>query len=214
MINYNYQSQANIQCFLEDVEYCERKDAFLKIFSDFKEAGIRYGVACSMNLFFRGVVDEFHDIDLIVDINDIPKIEEIMKAKGAILKETGGNGYCESDVYMHFQFGRVDVDIISGFRLVTFNTHFEYYFNEKEVDCIFVEGEKVPLISMEALYILYSMMEGWQARRRYKRILIEEYLLLEREKLQFPEILENSLNNRIPGWIRRNIRDILSSRNR
>ena len=211
MINsYDYQAQANIQCLLDDTEYTERKEAFYKIFSDFKEAGIRYGIACSMNLFLRGVVDEFHDIDLIVNISDIHKIEEIMKLNNAVLKETGGNGYCESDIYMHFQFGRVDIDIISGFRLVTFNACYEYHFNQEELDYINIEDNLIPMISMEALYILYSMMEGWQARRRYKRILIEEYLL--REKLNYSNILESSLNSQLPGWIKRNIKDILSSR--
>ena len=210
MINsYDYQSQANIQCLLDDTEYAERKEAFYKIFSDFKEAGIRYGIACSMNLFLRGVVDEFHDIDLIVDSNDIHKIEEIMKLNNAVLKETGGNGYCESDIYMHFQFGRVDIDIISGFRLVTFNACYEYHFNPVEIDYIHIEDNSLPMISMEALYILYSMMEGWQARRRYKRILIEEYLL--REKLNYSKIFKNALNSRLPGWIKRNIKEILSS---
>lgn len=209
MINsYNYQSKANIQCLLEDIEYSERKEAIFTLFNEFRKANIRWGLACSTNLFIRGVVDEFHDLDLIVEATDIPKIEKIMKDYNAILKETGGNGYCESDTYMHFQFGRIDVDIISGFRLVTFGTCYEYYFNEKELQYKNLEGNEIPLISMEALYLLYSMMEGWQARRRYKRILIEEYLL--REEVKFPQILEKAVETNLPGWIKRNIKDILN----
>ena len=125
MINsYDYQSKANIQCLLEDIEYSERKEALFTLYDELNKADIRWGLACSTNLFIRGIVDEFHDLDLLVDIKSIPKIEEIMGKLGAILKETGGNGYCESDMYMHFQFGRIDVDVISGFRLVTFGTHF------------------------------------------------------------------------------------------
>lgn len=30
----------------------------------------------------------------------------------------------------------------------------------------------IPLISSEAMFLLYCMMEGWQPRRRYKRILL------------------------------------------
>lgn len=208
MINsYDYQSKANIQCLLEDIEYSERKEALFTLYDELNKADIRWGLACSTNLFIRGIVDEFHDLDLLVDIKSIPKIEEIMEKLGAILKETGGNGYCESDMYMHFQFGRIDVDVISGFRLVTFGTHFEYYFNPEELQYMNLEGRNIPLVSMEALYLLYSMMEGWQARRRYKRVLIEEYLL--REEIKFPHILENSLGSNLPGWIKRNITAIL-----
>lgn len=208
MINsYDYQSKANIQCLLEDIEYSERKEALFTLYDELNKADIRWGLECSTNLFIRGIVDEFHDLDLLVDIKSIPKIEEIMGKLGAILKETGGNGYCESDMYMHFQFGRIDVDVISGFRLVTFGTHFEYYFNPEELQYMHLEGRNIPLVSMEALYLLYSMMEGWQARRRYKRVLIEEYLL--REEIKFPHILENSLGSNLPGWIKRNITAIL-----
>lgn len=209
MINsYDYQSEANIQCLLEDIEYSERKAALFTLFDELRKADVRWGLACSTNLFIRGIVDEFHDLDLIVDIKSIPKVEKIMKEQGAILKETGGNGYCESDIYMHFQFGRVDVDVISGFRVVTFGTHFEYYFNPEELQFIELEDKNIPLISMEALYLLYSMMEGWQARRRFKRVLIEEYLLAE--KLEFPQILESALSANLPSWIKRNIAGILN----
>lgn len=209
MINsYDYQSKANIQCLLEDIEYGERKVALFTLFDELRKADVRWGLACSTNLFIRGIVDEFHDLDLIVDIKSIPKVEEIMKEQGAILKETGGNGYCESDIYMHFQFGRVDVDVISGFRVVTFGTHFEYYFNPEELQFIELEDKNIPLISMEALYLLYSMMEGWQARRRFKRVLIEEYLLAE--KIEFPQILESALGANLPSWIKRNIAGILN----
>ena len=209
MINdYGYQSKANIQCLLEDVEYSERKEALFTIYDELNKANIRWGLACSTNLFIRGVVDEFHDLDFIVDIKSISKIEKIMGKLGAILKETGGNGYCESDIYMHFQFGRIDIDFISGFRVMTFGTHFEYYFNPEELQYINFEERNIPLISMEALYLLYSMMEGWQARRRYKRVLIEEYLLSE--ELFFPHILKRSLKSNLPGWIKRNIMAILN----
>ena len=209
MINvYDYQAQANIQCLLDDIEYSERKDTLFKIFDDFKKENIRWSLACSTNLFLRGIVDDFHDLDLIVDKNDVAKIMLIMENNNAILKETGGNGYCESDIYRHYQFGRVDVDIISVFRLVTFGTYFEYAYNSEEIDYISLDGKKFPLVSMEALYLLYSMMEGWQAKRRYKRVLIEEYLL--REEIKYPNILKESLNANLPGWIKRNVRDILN----
>ena len=206
--NYNYQANANIQCLVEDPEYKERKEALFLISHHFDKENVKWSLACSMNLFLRGIVDEFHDLDLIVDINDIDKIQKIMEKLGAILVDTGGNGYCESDKYMHFQLGRIDIDIISGFRVITFGTKFVYNFNINELEYIEIEHVKIPLVSMEAMYILYSMMEGWQPKRRYKRILIEEFLL--REEIQFNAILKRALKENLPGWIRRNIREILN----
>lgn len=84
--NYNYQSKANIQCLTGDVEYRDRQKGFLEIVSMFEKENIRWGLACSMNLFIRGIVDEFHDVDLLVESQDIPKIRKIME------KIRGGTG--------------------------------------------------------------------------------------------------------------------------
>lgn len=206
--NYNYQKEANILCLLEDKEYLERKEALFKIVNEFEKNGIRYGLACSMNLFLNGIVDEFHDLDFIIELSDTEKVKEVMEKIGAILKETGGIGYCESDVYMHFQLERVDIDIISGFRLLTFGTNFQYKFNENELVTCYIKNFTIPLIPLEALYVLYYMMEGWQPRRRYKRKLIEQYLIIE--GVSFPKILENSLTTELPLWIKKKIKLLLN----
>ena len=205
--NYEYQSEANVLCLLEDEEYLERKEALCKLADEFNKSGIRWGLACSMNLFLRGLVDEFHDLDLVVEEEDIPKVKDIMEKNGGILKATGGNGFCESNCYMHFQLKRVDIDIISGFRIITFGTKFLYNFNESEIEYIKVEEKKIPLIPVEALYLLYAMMEGWQAKRRYKRLLIGEYLVTR--DLKFPDILVNSLEEQLPAWIKKEVKLII-----
>ena len=192
MIDYIYQSQANISSLLEDGEYEERKNCLLKLLKNFEEKEVIYGVGCSFNLFLRGIVDEFHDFDLIVEKESISTVKQIMENLGAKLVATGGNGYCESDVYLHYQLGRVDVDIISGFRVLTYNTI------------------SIPLLPLECLYGLYYMMEGWQSRRRFKRILITEFF--ENNSLKYPEILERFLQDPLPGFVKREIRRILGLR--
>lgn len=207
--NYEYQSDANIECLLEDVGYLERKKVLLKIVDEFSKENIGWGLGCSANLFLRGIVDEFHDFDLIVDGNDIPKAQKVMENLKAKLIGTGGNGFCESDHYFHYQLGIVDVEIIAGFRVKTYNTEYVYSYNFKEIDfCTIYEENKItiPMIPMEAQYLLYSMMEGWQLRRRFKRILIQEYL---REIIEHRSILQKALEKDLPNWIKRNVRELL-----
>lgn len=209
--DYNYQAEANISCLIEDKDYEERREGFLIILRAFQKANLKYAVACSFNLFLRGIVDEFHGFDVIMDAQCIPKAKEVMENLGAKLVATGGNGFCESNVYLHYQLGRVDLDIISGFRVITFGTQILYEFNENEIEeCKIHEEEeiKIPLISAEALFMLYCMMEGWQLRRRYKRVLIGEFL---ENHLKFPEIFERFLKENIPGWIKREIRRIMQN---
>lgn len=212
MINdYDYQADANISSLLEERDYEERKNTIFMLLDEFKKEDIQFGIICSFNLFLRGIVDEFHDFDFLVDEKDIPKVEKVMKRLEANLVETGGNGYCESNVYQHYQLGRVDVDILSGFRLVTFNTEYLYEYNHIETEvCEIYEEEKIviPLISAEAMYLLYCMMEGWQPRRRYKRFLIGEFL---EKRIKFPQVLEGALADKLPGWVKREVRRILDS---
>lgn len=205
--NYDYQAELNISCLLEEVEYSERKECFLMLFEELLKEEIGWGVACSMNLFLRGIVDDFHDLDLIVDIKDINKIKKIMKRNGAKLVATGGNGYCESETYLHYQLGRTDIDVISGFQILTFGTNYIYNFNSKELDYVKIDGIKVPLISIEALYILYYMMEGWQKKRRYKRILIEDFILAT--KINHSTVFKKALSNKLPNWIKTSIKSML-----
>ena len=210
MLEYNYQSEANISSLLEDLEYKERKEALLIILKEFKNNEVKYGVACSFNLFLLGITDEFHDFDFIVDIDSISSVKKVMKELGAKLVDSGGNGVCESDIYLHYQLGRVDIDIISGFQILTFGTSIHYKYNSDEINTLIIyEDEKIeiPLITVEALFLLYAMMEGWQPKRRYKRILIEKYL--EDRSLEYPEIFREFLNSSLPGWIKREIRKLL-----
>lgn len=216
MKNYNYQEQssANLSCLLEDNEYNERKNGFLKAIHAFNEAGIRYGVACSFNLFLRGMVDDFHDFDIIVELEDVAKLRLIMEDLGAELVLTGGNGYCESEAFMRYHLGRTDFDIISGFKVITFGTQYLYRYNETEIENITIyedETINVPLITLEALYILYGMMEGWQPKRKFKRLLIQE--VLENE-MNFMDIFNSALSTQnLPGWLRRECRRLLAIHN-
>lgn len=209
MRDYNFQVDANVSSLLEDKDYEERKNTILRLLKAFQAENVRFGMCCSFNLFLRGIVDEFHDFDFLVDEQDVPKVEDIMKQLGATLVGQGGNGFCESNVYRHYQLERVDVDILAGFRLVTFNTEYLYEYNQFEIETIEIYEEErivIPLVAAEGLYLLYYMMEGWQARRRYKRLLIGEYL---EEGIKFPQILERGLKDKIPPCIKREVRRLL-----
>lgn len=202
------QSRNNILCLLEDREYLERKEVFFELVSKFKARGVKWAIGCSMDLFLRGLTDEFHDFDIIVAKESVPLIETIMSEIGGELVATGGNGFCESDVYLNYHINRVDVDIISGFRVMTFNTQYYYQYDESEVDYMEFSGIRVPLICLEAMYVLYYMMEGWQPKRKFKRKLIEQFF--ETNKPEHTEVFEKALQCfSLPGWIRWEVRKYL-----
>ena len=77
-----------------------------------------------------------------------------------------------------------------------------------EITTCYIKNFTIPLIPLEALYLLYAMMEGWQPKRRYKRKLIEQYLIMC--GVSFPKILENSLKTELPIWIKKKVKLLLN----
>ena len=127
----------------------------------------------------------------------------------AIPVEVPDIGFCRSDVIMYFDIGKVRVEIISGFRVLTFGTKYFYEYNSAEVEIVKIDKIKLQLINLEAMYLLYGMMEGWQQKRRYKRLLIQEYLKIN--GTDFPNILKDALKDDLPAWLKVEIRSILGN---
>lgn len=210
MNKYNEQSRNNIICFLEDYDYRERRETFELVAKELQKRNLSWALGCSMNLFFRGIVDDFNDIDIITNETSIKDLKETLEGLGAVLVGTGGNGYCESDYYYHFQLGRVDIDVISGFRILTYNSQYYYCYKKQQLDYFTVTDKlSINLYPLEAMYILYYMMEGWQPRRKFKRDLIQKFLE-NQEVLLHRDILEEALTISLPSWIRWDIKNLIT----
>lgn len=205
-IDYRRQSDSNILDFFNDY-FESRRNVFFKIIDEFKKQDIHFALGCSSNLFFRGIVDDFNDFDIIFEKKDSDTISEIMSKLGAKLIGTGGNGFCESDLYLHYILDSIHIDFISGFRINTFDKSYYYDLPNNEVENLESEYFQIPLVPTEIQLILYAMMEGWQPRRRFKRVIIYNYL--NQEGVAFPQILEDCLKQDLPDWIKKLIQSLL-----
>lgn len=205
-IDYRRQSNSNVLDFFND--YFEpRQKVLFQIIDEFKKQNIHFALACSSNLFFRGVVDDFNDFDIIFEKKDSDLISEIMTKLGGKLLGTGGNGFCESDVYLHYILDSIHIDFISGFRINTFGKSYYYDLSSNELENLDLEYFQISLVPIEIQLILYCMMEGWQPRRRFKRVIIYNYL--KQEGLVFPQILEECLHQDLPDWIKKLVQSLL-----
>ena len=64
---YERQSTDNWQDFLGCSDFEDRRNIFFKFIKEFEEQKVEWALGCSSNLFFRGIVDDFNDFDIIVD---------------------------------------------------------------------------------------------------------------------------------------------------
>lgn len=158
-IDYRRQSNSNVLDFFNDYFEPRRKVLF-QIIDEFNKQNIHFALACSSNLFFRGVVDDFNDFDIIFEKKDSDLISEIMTKLGGKLLGTGGNGFCESDVYLHYILDSIHIDFISGFRINTFGKSYYYDLSSNELENLDLEYFQISLVPIEIQLILYCMMEG------------------------------------------------------
>lgn len=212
--DYRLQATNNILAFY-DAEYTPRRELLHRIVEKFDNSGLQWCVGCSFSLFLRGIVDDFHDFDILVANKDIEKAKNIMREiTKAEPIATGGNGFCNSDDYSHWQFNNCDIDLIAGFRVETFGSSLYVPVRPNIFEIMDIEFLpcKIPVINVEPLYLLYAMMEGWQPKRKYKRELIEEYFSKVKPS---KELLEYYLNfnpkepdSSVAPWIVRRVVDL------
>ncbi len=53
-----------------------------KIAHRFNEANIEWALGASMLLYFKGIISEFHDIDLMVSVHDAEQVRTILSEMG------------------------------------------------------------------------------------------------------------------------------------
>lgn len=227
------QREANITAFLEDDDFVTKRNFFFKMCQALDNNAIEWNLFCSCSLFFAGITDEFNDFDILVKKSSFEDTKGVLKNLGLSVKqeeiygmqidkeisqedasllerffEQNSNQKFNSNRYANLIGNGVDVDLISGFRVSAMNTKYFYEYNPNLVNTIQVGDLSIKIVAPEVQFILYAMMECWQPQRRFKRELIEEFL--KDNGINKPQILEDSLSENIPGWIKKEIRMLLN----
>lgn len=133
-----------------------------------------------------------------------------MKKLGAIQHEVPIISECRSNAFLEFTLDEVDIDIIAGFRVITFGTKYLYEYDKTEIEMYNLLNMQIPLIATEAQLLLYAMMEGWQKQRQLKRTLIQRYI--EDFGVKHPEIFNKGMQQELPPWIKMLVLEIQNKR--
>ncbi|MDO4375172.1 MAG: hypothetical protein Q4D09_07570 [Clostridia bacterium] len=134
--------------------------------------GITWAVGASAMLYFNGIVQDFHDIDIMVATEDAPRAKELLMTIGTLEPPNLLAKYATKHFY-EFIIDGVDVDVMGGFAIIQ---------NGQTIDCsltagqiasaVSVAGENVPLQS-PALWRGYYALMG----REQKVKLIDDALI-------------------------------------
>ena len=85
----------------------------------FNEARIEWALGASLMLFLKGIVSEFHDIDLMVSVQDAERAKAILSEMGELCPPNPKpNPMYRTKTFMEFLIDSVEVDVMAGFAIV------------------------------------------------------------------------------------------------
>ncbi|MBW9158270.1 hypothetical protein [Clostridium tagluense] len=169
------------------------------------ENGVVWAVGASILLHHYGLIDNPNDIDILVDLSDIEKVDKILKSIGEKKVRKKSDTYSTKYFYEYVVHG-FDIDLMAGLSINYNNGTYEYIFNHTSIsEYKKINGVNIPLSSLEDWYVIYQLIPG----RDIKVKMIENYLSLNGVKKS--TLLERALKGNLPEEVRDKIQGILKS---
>ncbi|NCC85063.1 MAG: hypothetical protein EOM03_13185 [Clostridia bacterium] len=179
-------------------------DVLSRIAVRFQEAEVIWALGASFLLYYHGLVEAPHDIDLMVERGSIEKADAILRQLGD-KQEPEQNPLYGTDYFYEYVIDGVEVDVMAGLQIKHREGCFVYRFDAKAVDGTWQLGAgAIPLGAPEDWYVLYQLMPGREA----KADSLDHYL--QRRGVKRRDLLERCLTGELPAELREKIEIILS----
>lgn len=132
----------------------------VKIAKEFNTVNITWSLGASMLLFFKGITSEFHDIDIMITNEEADLAKEILLSLGGEIQPPNPNGKYKTKTFLEFIINGVDVDIMAGFAIVNKDILYDCSLQSNQiVEYLILNGEKIPLQSVQLWCTYYQLME-------------------------------------------------------
>lgn len=144
----------------------------------------RWAVGGSLMLTLRGVTDVFHDIDVVVALEDMPKCEATLERQCSRLPVKPSSDVYATDRFCSFRLGDMDVDLMGGFALRHEKGVYRYPFESAGGDPTLLGSRRIPLCPLEDWYLLYQLMPNRESKVR----MIEAYFHAHPDAFHFQRL--------------------------
>ena len=122
------------------------------------EGHVTWAVGGSLLLYFKGIVDEFHDIDLMVHADDAEEAKSLLMEMGELQKPAYENPY-KADHFYVFLVEDVEVDLMGGFTILKADGEHRCFLRKEDIcEKVLVDGEQIPLHSLTEWRRYYELM--------------------------------------------------------
>ena len=139
----------------------EKIQLLIKIAHKLNEANIEWALGASMMLYFKGIVTEFHDIDLMVAESDAKRVDLILSEMGKKCPSNPTpNPMYKTKSFMEFVIDSIDIDVMAGFGIIKDGKFYDCSLcKDQIVEKITLGNEPIPLQS-PSLWIKYYRLMG------------------------------------------------------
>lgn len=149
----------------------KKLSVLIKLANALNSTRIMWALGASLLLYFKGIVSTFHDIDIMVDEEDVEKLKEIL-GKFCVLQKANPNKQYKTHTFLEYKYEDVDIDVMAGFIIVKDGIDYDCSLRKDQiVEYIKLGDESIPLMSVSTWRRYYQLMN-----RENKVQIIDDYI--------------------------------------
>lgn len=136
---------------------------------------ITWAISASLLLYFKGIVDDFQDIDIMISEEDVLVVTNLLANYGT-LQQNNPNSKYKTRVFLEYVIDNVEIDIMAGFIIVANNSEYYFPLTKKSIsEIIVINDTPIPLQSIEEWKTFYSLMGRMEKVKLIERKLHKGY---------------------------------------
>lgn len=119
---------------------------------------ITWAIGASALLYFKGIVTDFHDIDIMVTEEEIDEVKQVLLSFG-ILQDPNPNATYKTKHFMEFLVDGVEIDVMAGFVIINKDQEHQFQLRKEQIkDFAVMNGIRIPLQSVDEWRRYYHLM--------------------------------------------------------
>lgn len=143
-----------------------------KIAKLLNDQNITWAVGASIMLNHYGIIQNPRDIDILVDLKDLNKLDNILSDLGE-KQERLPNKIYKTKYFYEYTIDEIDIDVMAGLCICFNGKDHTFDFTRDSIgDFMEVDNIKIPLAKLSDWYDIYKLLPNREA----KVALITEYL--------------------------------------
>ena len=129
-----------------------------KIAYEFNKDHIRWALGASALLFLKGIVEEFHDIDIMIDDYDADKAIYILDKLGRHIDSPTNNNFGTKH-FLEYIIDDVEIDCMGGFSIIKENIEYDCSLKQEHIiEYYNLDNIDIPLYSLNEWRKFYDLM--------------------------------------------------------